>query len=57
MKKDTTEAPLKIPIDAKESELLEQFIEFQQFKAMMSKWQSDLPTDGKIYLLTQQLLR
>ncbi len=37
MKKDTTEASLKIPIDAKESELLEQFREFQQFKAMMSK--------------------
>tara|TARA_Y100001968_G_C19042784_1_gene565338 strand:+ start:343 stop:456 length:114 start_codon:yes stop_codon:yes gene_type:complete len=37
MKKDTTEAPLKIPIDAKESELLEQFREFQQFKAMMGK--------------------
>ena len=37
MKNDTTEAPFKFKGNSEEAELMEQFREFQQFKAMMGK--------------------
>ena len=37
IKKDITEAPLKLKNDLEELEMMEQFQEFQQFKTMMGK--------------------